>query len=80
MGTMDKTKYKNLCEEGKEKWRFARGMNRNAELHGEKFSEIVRTSMKYGQQLLDHLKNCEGCNISKPIRPKRKRMRKTGHR
>jgi len=58
----DNYKYKNLCEEGQEKWRFARGMKRNAGLHGKRFWAIQQTSNEAGQQLLNHIKDCKVCN------------------
>lgn len=57
----DTVKYENLCDVGREKWRFAKGMNRNAELHGKRFWAIQQTSNEAGQDLLSYLKNCEEC-------------------
>lgn len=58
---MDSNRHANLCPTGQEKERFAEGMHRAADLHGNKFWEIVQRSMDAGQKLVTHIKNCEVC-------------------
>ena len=61
---MDKKRHANLCPTGQEKERFAEGQHRAAELHGDKFWEIVQRSMSAGQELVTHIQDCKVCSVA----------------